>query len=79
VIDGAVKLNEALNAYHAAGRALDCGMRRQGGATLSEWAADDVARLDLLCARADYMAAVNLFNREAAAFLAALRRSQHRG
>jgi hypothetical protein len=73
--DGASNLSTALAAYQAAGRALDAGMRRPEGATASEWAAYDGARLALLLAQCDYMAAIHHFNDEAAAFLAALRRS----
>jgi hypothetical protein len=72
---GAAKLSVALVAYRAAGRALDAGMRRPEGATVSEWAADDSARLDLLLAQYDYIAAINRFNEDATAFLEALRRS----
>jgi len=68
-------LSAALDAYHTTARALDIGMRRNGGATLSEWAANDKARLDLVLARAEYMKSVKRFNEEAAAFLVALRRS----
>lgn len=75
MVDEAPKLSAALAAYDAAGRALDAGMRRPEGATVTEWADDDVARLDLMSARCDYMSAINLFNEEAASFLAALRRS----
>jgi hypothetical protein len=74
---GTAKLSVALAAYQAAGRALDAGMRRPEGATVSEWAADDSARLDLLLAQCDYIADINLFNKDATAFLAALRRSMH--
>jgi hypothetical protein len=37
-------------AYHAAGRALDIGMRRRGGATKAEWQAEDDARIILRAA-----------------------------
>jgi hypothetical protein len=75
MIDGAAKLSVALAAYRAAGRALDAGMRRPEGATVSEWATDDGARLDLLLAQCDYIATIKLFNEDATAFLEALRRS----
>jgi hypothetical protein len=47
-------LDTLLEAYLAAGRALDRGMRRIQGATAAEWQAEDKARAQLRAARQAY-------------------------
>ena len=47
-----------LHAYHVAGRALDRGMRRAGGATEAEWQAEDDARIALGSARRAHVDAI---------------------
>jgi hypothetical protein len=47
----------ARDAYETAGRALDAALRREGGATASEWKTEYDTRIDLRLARAAYVAA----------------------
>ena len=48
------EIETLIRAYHVAGRALDRGMRRAGGATAAEWQAEDDARIVLRGARRAY-------------------------
>jgi len=49
------RCRSACDAYERAARALDIGLRRQSGATPSEWKAEHDARIDLRRARAAYV------------------------
>ena len=63
-------------AYDTAGRALDTGQRRAGGATPSEWKAEHDALVDLRTARAAYLADSTDFTKISAAYrLSAVARS----
>ena len=53
-----VDIDPLLKAYHAAGRALDRGMRRAQGATAAEWHAEEGARSQLRAARRAYVDAI---------------------
>jgi len=53
-----VDIGELLAAYHAAGRALDKGMRRVEGATAAEWQAEEDARAKLHAGRRTYVEAI---------------------
>ena len=53
-----INVDALLEAYLAAGRALDTGMRRPRGATAAEWQAEDDARIKLRAARHAYGGAI---------------------
>lgn len=61
-------IDSLLQAYNAAGRALDVGMRRRGGATNAEWQAEDDARIELRAARRAYVAGIVEMIEESAAY-----------
>jgi hypothetical protein len=58
----------ASEAYEAASRALDVGLRRDSGPTASEWKNEYHARVELRLARAAYLANAKHFTAESAAF-----------
>jgi hypothetical protein len=60
-------LDALLQAYEAAGRALDRGMRRRGGATDAEWQAEEDARIQLRAARRAYIGGIREMINESAA------------
>ena len=53
-----VDIDTLLQAYHAAGRALDKGMRRAQGATAAEWQAEEDARTKLRAGCRAYVNAI---------------------
>jgi hypothetical protein len=60
-------IDTLLQEYETAGRALDRGMRRRGGATEAEWRAEDDARIKLRAARRAYVETIrDLINESAA-------------
>lgn len=51
-------VDKLLKTYHAAGRALDKGMRRVQGATAAEWQAEEDARTKLRAGCRAYVNAI---------------------
>jgi hypothetical protein len=53
-----IDVDALLEAYLAAGRAVDIGMRRPRGATAAEWQVEDDARIKLRAARQAHAGAI---------------------
>ena len=62
------ELTTLLHAYHDAGRALDRGLHRVGGATAAEWQAEDDARIALRSARRAYVSSIRDIIDDSAAY-----------
>jgi hypothetical protein len=63
-----IDVDTLVEAYLAAGRALDMGMRRSSGATAAEWQAEDDARTTLRAARRAYLAVIRETIEQTAAY-----------